>query len=90
MVAALPLAPCATDYMMLFIDASDGQGGSMSERREEWRQPELVSVVRGRLEEAVLTACKDEAGSMEGPSISDRWCNSVDDGCPNCSSWTPS
>lgn len=55
-----------------------------------WETPELTILVRNNPEEAVLETCKDEGGGHDGPSFSDRKCNGVTPGCPNCSEWRPS
>jgi hypothetical protein len=55
-----------------------------------WSKPELTVLARNKSEEAVLETCKDEGGGHDGPAFSDRMCNAVGPGCPNCSEWRPS
>lgn len=55
-----------------------------------WKKPELIVLVRNKPEESILGTCKDAGGGHAGPSVSDRKCNSIDSGCPNCSAWSDS
>jgi hypothetical protein len=50
--------------------------------KKQWKQPELIVLVRGKPEEAVLTACKGN-GDTIAPYTNEIDC--VDDNCGNCS-----
>jgi hypothetical protein len=41
--------------------------------RKAWSRPELIEIVRGRPEEAVLTACKNQPGGA-GPGAANGGC----------------
>ena len=50
--------------------------------RRAWSRPELIVLVRGRPEEAVLTACKDGTRKGHaGPSFENFTCEDYDVGC---------
>ena len=53
----------------------------MNEPKEAWSRPELVVIVRGRPEEAVLEGCKDLTKS--GTATLDSFCSN---GPPACNS----
>jgi len=48
--------------------------------RKSWQKPKLIVLVRGKLEEYVLSACKTAGGSGPAPSHADCLANS--DICP--------
>ena len=54
------------------------------EAKKSWSNPELIVLVRGKPEEAVLGGCKDETSS--GNQNSHDGCYSFDDGCEYCES----
>ena len=49
--------------------------------RKVWEKPELVVLVRGRLEERVLVNCKIAVTGMSGPNILRPRCISVATAC---------
>jgi len=60
------------------------------EPRSVWSRPELIVLVRGADEEAVLQACKTEYGEpIPGPYYENYYCP-ISPGCANCSEWRPS
>jgi len=60
----------------------------MTESKKEWRKPELIVLVRGKPEEAVLSACKGFplTGTI---AVNFNWC-AYPDGCVVCTGNAPS
>ena len=59
--------------------------------RKPWTRPELIVLVRGRPEEAVLVTCKEGfTGSKTGPSNGDTACLNPRNSCAMCSADSPS
>jgi hypothetical protein len=42
--------------------------------KKTWEKPKLIVLVRGRVEENVLSSCKTSSSGMSGPSISRPQC----------------
>ncbi len=55
----------------------------MTDKKKTWTEPELIVLVRGNPEEAVLWVCK-ESSSGSGAEASAEGCNTVPD-CYVCS-----
>jgi hypothetical protein len=51
--------------------------------RKEWTKPKLISLYRGRPEEAVLAGCKINTAPTSGPDVDPilRGCENNDAGC---------
>jgi hypothetical protein len=60
----------------------------MDEPTRIWSKPELIVLVRGGPEEAVLTACKRD-GEV-GPGPYNNWCVAFDGFCVACGVSAPS
>ena len=53
--------------------------------KKKWETPKLVVLVRGRPEESILTACKNNSYYDDGPIVYDDNCRSSYYGCTWCS-----
>jgi hypothetical protein len=57
--------------------------------KKPWVRPELIVLVRGRPEEAVLTACKGH-GLVLASAIGNFYCASIDTCVTGCDAQAPS
>jgi hypothetical protein len=58
--------------------------------RKAWSRPELIVIVRGGPQEAVLAGCKAHGASGPGPGTAYDYCTTNVCGTGQCSGWVTS